>query len=156
MCYVEEISLWLIVLSSGFLWSSRSWWLITIVVFKWQVLPVLLFLCRLFCNKQNQGQLCVNSSWRQHAAKAPIVRSDTQRVRRLWCASTGFVDCVKRGTSVNSFTSTIWPKCQSVTSTPNLVSDWFLRYSKFLAVMVFWSRKYMKRQLEKTRKFKMK
>lgn len=96
---------------------------ITSLRFKWQILLVLLVLCCFFRNEQSREQLCVNSSWRQHATKAPTVRSDTRRVRRQWCANTGCVGSARREISVNSFMSTTWPKCQNVTSTPNSVSD---------------------------------
>lgn len=52
----------------------------------------------------------------------PTVHSDTLLVKRLLYVSIGWEVYVKKATSVSFYINMTWQRCQSVISTPNLVS----------------------------------
>lgn len=54
--------------------------------------------------------------------------SDTSVGKRQLFVNTGYEDCAKRETSASSCTSMTWPRCLSVTSTPNLVRSFCLAF----------------------------
>lgn len=72
-----------------------------------------------------------------HPSQEACARSDTSVGKRQLFVNTGYEDCAKRETSASSCTSMTWPRCLSVTSTPNLVSSSCLT---FLAGVGDWRR----------------
>lgn len=72
-----------------------------------------------------------------HPSQEACARSDTSVGKRQLFVNTGYEDCAKRETSASSCTNMTWPRCLSVTSTPNLVSSSCLT---FLAGVGDWRR----------------
>lgn len=63
------------------------------------------------------------STCEETAARASIVHSVTSGATARWCANTGCEVSARRATSASSSTSMTCPRCLSVTSTQDLVSD---------------------------------